>query len=99
MAELLLICWHDIPAQVIAREGRRQAKRELAPRFADAIDRAAMRAGARDDDAYLAGWVRRSLGSVQGDLDTVVEQAAARIEAEYDTARLKALVESNGQAP
>jgi hypothetical protein len=99
MAELLLIAWRDIPAQIVAREGRRTARRELPQHFAEAIDRAAMRGGARDEDAYLAGWTRRPLGPCGGDLDAAVADAAARIEAEYDAARLKALVAAGGVAP
>ena len=98
MPELLLISWRDIPAQLLAREGRRTAKRELPPRFAAAIDRAAMRGGARDEDAYLAGWRRTPLGPCDADLDTAVAEEAARIEAAYDTARLAALVAAGGSA-
>ena len=45
MAKLICIYWRDIPAQVVGREGRKNVKKVLAPRFAEAIDRAAMRAG------------------------------------------------------
>lgn len=98
MAELLLIAWRGIPAQLLAREGRRSARRELPPRFAEAIDRAAMRGGARDDAAYLAGWTRTSLGPCGDDLDAAVAEAAVRIEADYDATRLAALVEAGGAA-
>ncbi|MCP4300577.1 MAG: hypothetical protein GY783_08330, partial [Gammaproteobacteria bacterium] len=55
MAKLISIYWRDIPAQVIGRPGRKSnLKKELAPRFAKAIDRAAMRAGRGSSDAYLA---------------------------------------------
>ena len=60
MAQLTVIWWRDIPAQVIAKAGRANAKRELPQRFQDAIDRAAMRGGARETDAYLAEWRRAS---------------------------------------
>ena len=57
MADLIVVYWRDIPAQVIAKAGRRnQVKIELDQRFAKAIDIAAMKGGARDDDAYLADW-------------------------------------------
>lgn len=98
MAELILICWRDIPAQLLLREGRRTLRRELAPRFAEAIDRAAMRGGARDEDAYLAGWTRIPIGRAEGDLDAALAEHAAIIEAEYDPDRLFALVESGGRA-
>ena len=51
MAQLTIIWWRDIPAQVVAKAGRSSAKRELPPRFQEAIDPAAMRGGARDTDA------------------------------------------------
>jgi hypothetical protein len=54
MSKLITIYWRDIPAQVLARTGRRSAfEKELAPRFQKAIDRAAMRAGCGSSDKYL----------------------------------------------
>jgi len=61
--ELTVIWWRDIPAQVTAKEGRARAARELAPRFQEAIDSAAMRAGLIGTDAYLANALR--IGSVR----------------------------------
>jgi hypothetical protein len=58
MATVTIVYWRDIPAQVIVRQGRRTAKVQLSERFEKAIDRAAMRGGARDTDAYLAEWRR-----------------------------------------
>lgn len=98
MTEVTLILWRDIPAQLVARNGRRTAKRELPSRFAEAIDRAAMRGGARDEDAYLAGWRRAPLGDHEGDPDTAIAAHAARIEAEYDAARLATLIAAGGRA-
>ena len=59
MAELtVVVYWRDIPAQVIVKAGRKAAKRQLADRFQEAIDRAAMRAGLTGTDAYLEAWRR-----------------------------------------
>ena len=59
MAKLICIYWRDIPAQVVVRAGRKNSvKKELAPRFAKAIDRAAMRAGRGSSDAYLEAVVK-----------------------------------------
>ncbi|MGH6915115.1 MAG: virulence factor, partial [Geminicoccales bacterium] len=58
MAGLVIVSWRDIPAQVIVKAGRRSARRPLPDRFQEAIDRAAMRAGLRDTDAYLGEWRR-----------------------------------------
>jgi len=58
MAQLTIVYWRDIPAQVIVKQGRQAAKRQLTERFEKAIDRAAMRAKLRDTDSYLAEWRR-----------------------------------------
>ena len=43
MAEVTIVYWRDIPAQVIVGKGRRGAKVPLPERFEQAIDRAAMK--------------------------------------------------------
>ena len=99
MTELILVCWRDIPAQVIVKAGRRSAKRVLDDRFQQAIDRAAMRAGLRDTDAYLGEW-RRTVSPAAGeDLEAAADAAAARLEAEYPPERLRTLVANGGAEP
>jgi hypothetical protein len=97
MAQLIIVYWHDIPAQVIAKAGRTSAKKELPPRFQEAIDRAAMVSGEHGTDAYLAAW-RRDVGTCGEDLDAEVASATARLEAEFDETRLAKLVKSGGRA-
>ena len=97
MAQLIIVYWHDIPAQVIAKAGRQSAKRELSPRFQEAIDRAAMVSGEHGTDAYLAAW-RRNVSACGEDLETEASAAATRVEAEFDPARLALLVKSGGRA-
>ena len=97
MADLTIIYWRDIPAQVIAKQGRRSAKRELPPRFAEAIDMAAMRSGARDDQSYLDEWRRGDPAPCGDDLDEAVEAAVARLDADYDRERLVRLVNAGGR--
>lgn len=96
MAKLTIVYWRDIPAQVIVKAGRQAAKRQLDERFEKAIDRAAMRAKLRDTDSYLAEWRRADPVDCGDDLESEAAAAAERLEAEYDDARLKALVESGG---
>lgn len=48
MADLIVVYWKDIPAQVKVRRGRETLRRELSSRFAEAIDMAAMRSGDKD---------------------------------------------------
>jgi hypothetical protein len=99
MAELIIVSWRDIPAQVIAKAGRQSAKRPLSERFQEAIDRAAMHAQLRETDAYLGEWRRRVAGSCGDDLEAEATAAAARLEAEYLPERLRALVANDGLEP
>ena len=96
MAKLICIYWRDIPAQVVARQGRKNVKQVLAPRFAEAIDRAAMRAGRGSSDAYLADW-RRESEEVSGDLELLVRERVDLLESRFDDDSLEALVKAGGQ--
>ncbi|RVT82638.1 hypothetical protein DXV76_15470 [Rhodobacteraceae bacterium CCMM004] len=98
MPDLTIVYWRDIPAQVIVGKGRRGSKRPLAERFEQAIDRAAMKSGAAGSDAYLAEWRKAPPVTVEGDADAAAQAAVERIEAEYDGARLKALIANEGWA-
>ena len=99
MAQLIVGYWRDIPAQVIAKKGRRdQVKIVLAERFEKAIDRAAMRGGARSTDDYLAEWRKADPVEVSDDLEAEARKVADALEAEFDEARLKELVEKGGMA-
>jgi Virulence factor len=95
MAKLICIYWRDIPAQVVGRKGRKNIKQVLAPRFAEAIDRAAMRAGRGSSEAYLADW-RRESEDVSGDLQALVENRVAALESEFDDDFLEAVVKAGG---
>ena len=97
MAELTIVYWRDVPAQVIARSGRRTAKAELAKRFMEAIDAAAMRAGATESDAYLADWRRGEPTTCDDALDAAVAAAVQELERAYDDARLRRLIASGGK--
>ena len=76
MPQVAIVYWRDIPAQVIVGKGRRGAKKQLSERFEQAIDRAAMKAGARDTDAYLAEWRKSSQGETEGEPAAVAEAVA-----------------------
>lgn len=96
MAELLLLYWRDIPAQVVARAGRRRAKRVLSERFGQAIDACAMKVGARDSDAYLADWRKGTAQPCGEDLEAEAAAAAERIEQAYSNEHLKLLIDQGG---
>jgi hypothetical protein len=96
MAKLISIYWRDIPAQVVGRAGRKSSfKKELAPRFAKAIDRAAMRAGRGSSDAYLEDW-RRVSEDVEGDLAALVDERVDALEQEFDPETLERVVKAGG---
>lgn len=96
MPDVTIVYWRDIPAQVIVGKGRRGAKRVLNERFEKAIDRCAMQVGAKDTDAYLAEWRKAAPYTVEGLPEEIADAQAARIEAEIDDDRLKALIANAG---
>jgi hypothetical protein len=92
---LTVIWWRDVPAQVIARQGRRAHKIALHPRFQTAIDRAAERAGKKSMDEYIDEWHKenRPCGD---DLEAEAQAEAARFERDYPQDVLNGLVASGG---
>lgn len=96
MAQLIVVYWRDIPAQVIVKAGRQSAKRQLTERFEKAIDRAAMRAKLRDTDSYLAEWRRATPVVCGDDLESEATAAAERLETAYPDDRLADLVAAHG---
>jgi hypothetical protein len=97
MADLTIVYWRDIPAQIIVKKGRQSVKRELPARFAEAIDMCAMRSGAHDTDSYLADWRRGAPVAVGDDMEVEADRAVERILEEFDNVTLKALVKSEGR--
>ena len=98
MPEVTIVYWRDIPAQVIVGKGRTGAKVKLSERFEQAIDRCAMKSGAKDADAYLAEWRKAPPVTIEGEQAEVAQAEAARLEAEFDSARLKTLIQADGWA-
>lgn len=96
MAQLTILYWRDIPAQVIAKAGRKSAKRQLPNRFQEAIDIAAMRSKAHDAGTYLEEWRRGSPQECGNDLNAEAEYATQHLEAVYTDLRLSALIKSGG---
>ena len=97
MADLIILFWRDIPAQVIVKKGRATAKRELSLRFTEAIDMCAMRTGAGGTDDYLAEWRKADPIPVGDDLEAEADKALADYEARYDREKLIALVKAGGK--
>ena len=106
MANLIIVSWRDIPAQVIVELGRGRkrisAKVELPKRFITAIDSAAMRGGADQADDYLEQWRRSDPVEVDAAdgpaMQAVAEAKAAEIETAYPAERLRDLIANDGRA-
>ena len=99
MANLIIISWRDIPAQVIVKRGRETAKVQLSARFQEAVDRAAMRAGKGTSEAYLADWKRSEPRPCGEDLQAEASAEASRIEARFSNEDLERLIRAKGLAP
>ena len=96
MASLITIWWRDIPMQVIAREGRRSAKRVLDKRFQFAVDKAAMNAGKKSYGDYIEE-MRRSERDCGAEIESEADAELARLEAAYTKAVLHRLIASGGE--
>ncbi|SDZ35763.1 Virulence factor [Jannaschia faecimaris] len=97
MGQITVVYWRDIPAQVIVGKGRRAAKVQLSERFEQAIDRAAMRSGASETDAYLADWRKVPEDVVDAPDTDVAAVRAAELEAAWTPERLRAVALAGGR--
>ncbi|MBO6603816.1 MULTISPECIES: virulence factor [Paracoccaceae] len=96
MPAVTIVYWRDIPAQIIVGKGRRGSKAPLPERFEQAIDRCAMKVGAKDDDAYLADWRKAAPFEVEGEPDEIAAAQADLLDRTYDQDRLKTLIANDG---
>ena len=95
-AQLTVIRWRDIPAQVVVQgEGRQRARAQLSDRFQEAIDEAALRAGLFGTDEYLGEW-RRDSRPCGDDLEAEARREAERLEAAFVDETLRALARGGG---
>jgi hypothetical protein len=95
VAKLTTIYWRDIPAQVIGQQGRKRTKKVLSPRFAVAIDRAAMRVGKGSSSAYLEEW-RRESRPCDGAVEEAMNAEVERLEAQFPDEILETTVKAGG---
>jgi len=94
---LTVIMWRDIPAQVVAKDGRRAHKVVLHPRFQVAIDKAAVKANKKAFNDYVEEW-RKVMRECTDDLLAEAEGEATRLEELYTRERLAELVAAGGVA-
>ena len=85
--------WRDLPSMVAARAGDETAKVQLAARFQEAIDEAAMRLGDTGATDYLEGWDRSPWTEADGSPAEVLDRVAAELDAEWPVDRIAAYLD------
>jgi hypothetical protein len=78
-----VLYWHDIPVQVRARGAGGRANVQLAPRFMEAVDQAAMAAGLIGSEAYTSGFRWSEVQDFEGTAQEAATAVAALLEAEH----------------
>src|SRR5258707_3091625 len=79
MARVRIIQWRDLPSLVEAEEGGETVRVQLSQRFQDLIDAVAMREGATESEAYLAGWAPGPESDRPGGAQAVGQAGADRL--------------------
>jgi hypothetical protein len=79
------------------RVGDETVKSELAPRFQEAIDEAAMRLGDIGADDYLAGWGRCPWTGADGTPAEVLDRVTAELDADWSADRIAGYLDGLGR--
>jgi FAD/FMN-containing dehydrogenase len=88
--------WRDLPSMVAARQGDATTTAQLAPRFQEAIDEAAMRLGDTGSDDYLAGWRRSEWTSDEAAPDEVLGRVVAELDAAWPADKVAGYLDALG---
>jgi hypothetical protein len=96
MSEYQITYWRELPSLVVAREGDVQAKTQLAPRFQEAIDEAAMRLGDVSSGDYLEGWRRDAWTPGDGAPIELAAAVVARLEEQWSPQAIEAFLDGLG---
>ena len=96
MTDFQVTRWRELPSMVTARSGDETAKVQLAPRFQEAIDEAAMRLGDTGATDYLEGWDRSPWTEADGSPAEVLDRVAAELDREWPAERIAAYLDGLG---
>jgi hypothetical protein len=99
MAEVRVMYWREIPYAVRAGDANGRANRQLPAAFVEAIDAAAMAAGATDAADYQAGFRWGPPEERPGSAAAAADAVVAEILAAYPADRLERLTKKDGQEP
>jgi hypothetical protein len=97
MTEYQVTRWRELPSMVAARAGDEIVKAELASRFQEAIDEAAMRLGDSGADDYLAGWERTPWATADGTPAEVLDRVTSELDAEWPAERIAEYLSGSGR--
>jgi hypothetical protein len=97
VTEFQVTRWRELPSMVAARAGDEVVKVQLAPRFQEAIDEAAMRLGDTGADDYLAGWERSPWTEAAGTPSEVLDRVTAELDAQWPADRIAGYLDELGQ--
>ncbi len=97
MAQLKIVYWHDIPGQVVFKQGRRNTRLRLSVRFMKAIERAGYRLKKQQKDALFEPW-HDVAQIVDGDVREQAQLLVRQIEDQYSDAVLEQLIRASGKA-
>jgi hypothetical protein len=96
MTEYQVTRWRELPSMVAARAGDDTVKTELAPRFQEAIDEAAMRLGDTGADEYLLGWERSPWTEADGTPAEVLDRVVAELDAQWPAEAISRYLDALG---
>jgi uncharacterized protein (DUF1501 family) len=96
MAEVKVMYWRDIPYAVRATDTNGRASRNLPDRFQEAVDAAAMAAGATAQEAYQAGFVWGPSEDRTGTAAEAADSMVAELVASYSAERLAEMAAKAG---
>lgn len=85
--------WREIPYAVRATDTNGRASRSLPDRFQEAVDAAAMAAGATAQESYQAGFIWGPSEDRTGTAAEAADSMVAELVAGYPAERLKDLVD------
>jgi Virulence factor len=97
-AQIIVISWRDIPAQVNAQKGREREQYVLSAKFQRAIDRAKRKAKVYTAHEDIAQWKRESRPCTD-DLRSEMMAEAQRLEEQYSREHLGRLGFAGGWEP
>jgi hypothetical protein len=89
--------WRELPSMVAARVGDEVVKAQLASRFQEAIDEAAMRLGDTGADAYLEGWDRSPWTAADGTPAEVLDRITSGLDDEWPAHRIAGYLDGLGK--